>query len=118
VQQLHDRWGGRFLVDGGGPAASIADDLISKGLPVEKLATPEWTAACARMYDNIADMRIMIRTDERLDWAVAGLAKRPVGDRFVWDRRVASTDITPFEAITLALSGSPEKEVLPLAAWT
>ena len=122
ARQIHDRWGGKFVVDGGGPAASIADDLVNNNkVPadkVEKLTTPQMVAACSRIYDNIADMRIMIRRHERLDIAVAGLAKRPVGDRFVWDRRVASTDITPFEAITLALSGSPEREVLPLAAWS
>lgn len=102
ARELHDRWQGGFVFDGGGPAASLAADLEADGLPVQRLGGPEVVAACARIYDAIADARLVVRTDERINTAVAGLAKRPVGDRFVWDRRASSTDITPFMAATLA----------------
>lgn len=118
ARSLHDRWAGSFVIDGGGPAASLAADLEGAGLSVVPLSNPDVAKACARMYDNLADGRVQIRTAPALDVAVEGLAKRPVGDRFVWDRRVSSTDITPFFAATLALGASPEREVEPLAAWT
>jgi len=115
---LADRWGGRFVIDGGGPAASLAADLKAQGLVVNELSTTELAKACARMYDNLADGRVAVRSTAALDEAVAGLAKRPVGDRFIWSRNVSATDITPFVAATLALAASPEQELLPLAAWT
>ncbi len=119
VRQLREKWGGRFAIDGGGPAVSLADDLEQLDhIQVTRLSNAEWVAACSRMYDSLADQQVIVRTDERLDAAVQGLAKRPVGDRFVWDRRVSAADITPFVAATLALSVSPERKTEPLAAWT
>lgn len=115
---LRDRWGGRFVIDGGGPAASLVSDLEGAGLPVVQLSNAEVAKACARMYDNLADGRVTVRTAPAFDLAVEGLAKRPLGDRFVWARQVSATDITPFFAATLALGASPEREVEPLAAWT
>lgn len=118
AKAVHERWGGQFVIDGGGPAASLVDDLESAGVPVLQLSNADVVKACARMYDNLADGRVMVRTAPALDAAVEGLAKRPVGDRFVWSRSVSTTDITPFYAATLALGVSPEREAAPLAAWT
>lgn len=118
AQGLRDRWGGRFIIDGGGPAASLVADLEGAGLPVVQLSNADVAKACARMYDNLADGRVTVRTAEAFDAAVEGLAKRPVGDRFVWSRQASATDITPFFAATLALGASPEREIEPLAAFT
>jgi len=118
AKELKDRWGGRFAVDGGGPAAYIADELERAGLVVVRLSSAEVAAACARLYDSVADAKVIIRSAEALDRAVEGLAKRPVGDRFVWSRTSSTTDITPMFAATLALGVAPEKEVEPFAAWT
>ncbi len=102
VKSLMESWNARVVVDGGGPAASIADDLTAAGVDVERMSNAEVAAACASMYDAIADQKVQIRSHPLLDEAVGGLAKRPVGDRFIWSRSASQTDITPFMALTLA----------------
>ena len=110
AKALLERWRGRFVIDGGGPAVSVASDLEGEGLPVDKFSSAEVAAACARIYDALADSKLQVRTAEVLDIAVAGLAKRPVGDRFVWARSTSQTDITPFMAATLAYDHAARRE--------
>lgn len=97
-------WNGVVVVDGNGPAAYVADELESRGVRVERLSTGEVVASCSRMHDDIADGRARFRRDPDglMEAAVAGLAKRPVGDRYMWSRAGSSSDITPFMAATLA----------------
>lgn len=102
--ELVRNWGGVVVVDGNGPAASIGEDLQRMGVEVEFLSTPEVAAACARMYDAIADGTVKVRPSEPVDAAVAGLAKRSLGDRFMWSRSASDADVTPLFAETLAFS--------------
>ena len=108
AQSLYDRWGGSFVIDGGGLEVLTQRDSRAAGLPVVRLSFGDLAAACGRMYDAIADARVTFRSNEATDIAVAGLAKRPVTDRFVWARQASSTDPTPFVAATLALAKTPE----------
>ena len=108
IVDLVKKWGGSAVIDGGGSAAYLADDLERQQVPVERLSNPGYVAACARMFDRIADGKLRVRPHPDMDEAVEGLAKRPVGDRFVWSRSTSSTDITPFVAATLALSVEEE----------
>lgn len=106
-------WDATIVIDGGGPAAYIAEDLEKAGVRVERPGSADMAAACGRMYDDIADGRVIFSTrgkcdchdDRRLfthmDDAVAGLATKPAGDRKVWSRAASSSDITPFMAATL-----------------
>lgn len=118
ARALRERWGGRFVIDGGGPAGSLADGLQEAGVALLQMQTAEVAKACARMYDGLADGKVQVRTAPAFDLAVASLATRPLGDRFIWDRRVSGADITPFFAATLALGATPEKETELMAAWT
>jgi hypothetical protein len=68
----------------------------------------EVVGACARFYDRIADGQVRVKSHPTLDESVAGLVKRPVGDRFVWSRTSSSSDATPVMAATLALQGVAE----------
>lgn len=98
---LADKYNAVFVVDAGGPAVSLVAELETEVL-VEKLAFPEVAAACGQMHDAVADTQVTFRSHELFDIAVAGLAKKPVGDRFVWSRQASTADITPFFAATLA----------------
>jgi hypothetical protein len=69
---------------------------------VDAMSSADVAAACAQMYDAIADRKVMFRTDSVLDEAVSGLAKRPLGDRFIWSRSSSLSDISPFVAGCLA----------------
>lgn len=102
--QLVESWSGDVVVDGGGPAASIADELETAGVTVRRLTGGEVAVACARMYDGIADQKVKVRPAQPLDDAVAGLAKKTIGDRFVWARAASTADVTPLMAATLARS--------------
>jgi len=113
MKKLHGRRPGVIVVDGGGPAASLADDLESARLPVRRLTFGESASACGRMYDAIADGKIRVRPSPELDAAVDGVAKKPVGDRFVWSRSSSSADVTPLMAVTLAMHGSLQVAVEP-----
>lgn len=102
AKALHAAWKAEIVVDGAGPAAPIADDLEAEGVPVTRMSTPNVIASCGRMYDAIADQQVKFRPSAKMDDAVAGLAKRTAGDRFVWSRSASESDITPFFGATLA----------------
>lgn len=111
VQRLVDlqsRWGGQVVLDAGGPAGALLEDLEQAAVKVTGMGSAEVAAACARFYDRVADGQLRIRSNPLFDEAVAGLAKRPVGDRFVWSRSTSTSDVTPLMAATLALHGLPE----------
>lgn len=114
VTAKHD---GTWVVDGTGPAGSIADDLERAGLRVERLTGPDVAAACGRIYDDIADTTINIRTSDVLEAAVKGVEKRPVGDRFVWSRSASAADTTPLYSMTLAWHLSGAAGGWALGAW-
>lgn len=111
VQRLVDlqaEWGGSVVLDAGGPAGALIEDLERGGVKLAPLGSAEVVAACARFYDRVADNQVRIKSHPDLDEAVAGLAKRPVGDRFVWSRSTSTADVTPLMAATLALQGPTE----------
>ena len=112
MKELVGKWNNQgVVIDGGGPAVSIADELESQGVRVDRLSTPDLAAACARMYDDIAGARVTFEPSEAMDAALSGLQKRAMGDRFIWARQMSATDITPFVAATLAQSTKKEAEV-------
>lgn len=117
AQRLLESWHGVLAIDGGGPAASIAEDLETLSVPVERMGGAEVAAACACMYDAIADAKVTFRTDGAFETAIDGLAQRPIGDRFVWSRSASRADITPFMAATLAFERATHAEVPPLAGF-
>lgn len=110
MKTLTEHWGGRAVIDGGGPAVSIGDELEAAGIDVTRLTNAEYAAAVARMYDAIADQTVRVRPAQEFDDAIAGVARKPVGDRFVWSRSTSTADITPLVAATLAFSGSREPD--------
>lgn len=103
----------KVVVDGSGPAANIADDLEADGVKVRRMTSGEVASACGRIFDDIADGKIRIRTNSpELDRAVSGVATKVSGDRFRWSRSMSSEDVTPFFAVTLAY-GDREAVVKP-----
>lgn len=102
MQELCKRWKGTAAIDGGGPAAPIADVLEREDIAVERLTSAQIAAACGRIYDAIIERKVSVRTHSTLTAAVAGASKRAVGDRFVWSRAESATDATPLMAATIA----------------
>jgi hypothetical protein len=111
VANLMDRYRGTVYIDNGGSARSLGDDLETQdGRTIGRLSGAEVAAACGRIYDAIADATVRFRQHEALDAAVAGLGRKPIGDRFVWSQSSSTADITPFMAATLAYDGAMRDE--------
>ena len=101
--QLAQKWGATVAVDPGGPAGSFIPDLKMAGIEVVEVGGADLTKACGRFFDSVSERKVQIRTDARLDTAMAGAAKRPSGDAWVWTRKNSSSDISALVAVTIAL---------------
>ncbi|HUR24016.1 MAG TPA: terminase family protein [Acidimicrobiales bacterium] len=105
-----------WVVDAGGPAASLIPDLTAAGLRVHAASARELIDACGRFYDGVMERSIRIRRHAKLDDAAAGAAKRSIGDSWAFTRKNASTDVCPLVAATLALWGAGQAADVDVAA--
>lgn len=102
---LADLWRRRrphLVVDSGSPARDVTRALQARRVKVEELPTGDYTAACAELVTETHAATVGHRPDVALDAAVAAARKRPIGDRYVIDRRVA-VDVSPLTAAAAAL---------------
>ena len=98
--------GGRLVVlDGAGPAASLAPDLRKAGFEVVELGARELNAACGALYDDVVQTNLTHSGDPELYAAVKAAAKAPSGDSWRWGRKRSLEDITALYAVTLARHG-------------
>lgn len=88
------------VVDKGGPAASVVDDLEAEDVEVVQPSAAEVTEAYGQVYQAIMETTGTHHCDqEELNTAVAGAGTRKVGDRLAWDR-YAGSDSCPLVAAT------------------
>jgi hypothetical protein len=98
VAELVARHSGTVARDGLGPASTLPLD------GARDLDGPDMAAACSQLFDEVVDAAlpsIRVRHHPALSAAVAGVARQPRGERWVWSRRGAE-DVTPLEAVTVA----------------
>jgi hypothetical protein len=111
----------RVLVDSGGPAGSLVDELRAElGDLLVEVPPKGMAAACGQMFDAVVAGDVAHAPDADLDVAVAGASKRARGDAWVWDRRSSAVDVSPLSAVTLARWGAvgPEASVAePFVVW-
>ncbi len=106
AQELNERHGvARWVIDGGGPAGSLIGELERAGLTVHPVSARGMVDACAQFYDGVMEAKLQVRRHPKLDEAVAGAAKRRVGDAWAWTRRNTFVDVCPLVAATLSLWG-------------
>ena len=66
----------------------------------------QYGQACAQVYDDIVERRMVHRGQVELDEAVRGAKTKPLGDSaWKWARADAASDISPLIALTLARYG-------------
>lgn len=95
--------GARFVIDGGGPAASLIEPLELAGLIVDVLTTRDVGNATSWMLDGLKDGTIWHGPQTDLDTAVTGAKLRNIGDGMqAFGRLKSSVDIAPLEAVTFA----------------
>jgi phage terminase large subunit-like protein len=118
VVQLWDRWSPiAFVVDMAGPASTFVPDLEAAGVRVIRTNSREMAQACGRMFDAVLNDKLAHRGQPELTAAVAGAAKRKLGDAWAFSRSASSVDISPLVAATLALWGATtlEREAEPVS---
>lgn len=108
AEAVSKKWNGPVVIDGGGPAVPIGDELERRGVKVIRLTNADVATAAMTIYNAIADRKVKFRTHTDFDTALEGLAKRPVGDRFAWSRSTSLTDISPFTAATFSYVAAAE----------
>ena len=100
------------VVDEGGPAGHLVEDLRKAGVPVVTPAPRELAHASKDFREAVVGDEALLRHFDQaeLNTAVAGAGRRPLVDAWYWQRR-GEVDISPLEAVTLAAWGSrrPQK---------
>ncbi len=97
-----DNPGATFVVDGGGPAASLIEPLQNSGLTVVVLSLKDVARACAWLVDGVTERTVRHGPDPILAAAVGVTKWRDAGDQRVFGRRISSADISSIEAVTIA----------------
>ena len=85
---------GRVVVEARSPSAAL-------GLDAEELPVSDAVKASGSFYDGVADGLLRIRSDGRLDAALAAATKQPVGESWRIGRK-AGKDVCPLVAATMA----------------
>ena len=89
-----------ICIDGGGPAASLIDEIEAADVQVVRASIEDYKTACADLEDAINARQVTHGGYADLDEAVRGASWRTLGDRRVWARR--NGDVSMLEAVTLA----------------
>ncbi len=103
IVELHVTYGVPIALDKRGPAARFLDELIGKGIPVIELDTQDVSRSAVSFYDAVMNGGLTIRQNLDLDTAVAGAAKRSVGESWAWGRKSSRFDISLLVAASLGL---------------
>ena len=99
------------VIDGASPAASIIDELRQRGIKVTTTGARDMAAACGTFYDGVMEGWLHHIDQPQLNAANSSARKRPLGDAWAWNRKNASSDITPLVSCTLALWGAQSSTV-------
>ena len=105
LMDLNERWYPEaLLMDVGGPAATLVDDLEEAKVPIRPLTVVEFATSNVWLSDQVRDRKVAWLHHPALQAAVKALKWRPVGNRGLraFDRMVGS-DIGP--AISIAMAG-------------
>lgn len=108
LEELTARYGGTVTFDGRGPASGLDGIMSVRG--ANPLSSGQVAEACSGFFDAVVESQVRVRQENALDAAVRGVARRQVGDRFVWARRGSRRDVTPLFAVTMAWAGGVAEE--------
>lgn len=104
------------LCDTAGPAGSLVPQLEERGVAVTCVSAQEYANACGHFVDLVEQAAFTHLGTGELAAAVRGATKRPLGDKWAWQRR-SGVDISPLVAVTLAAWGVVAARSEPEFAW-
>lgn len=98
------------VIDRRSPAGAFIDELEQYGVTVIVPSTSEVGDGCGSFTSGVqprkGEVADIVHIDQLdLKEAVAGADKRPLADKWGWDKKSSATDITPLVAVTLAAWG-------------
>ena len=99
------------VVDSASPAASLLDEFAAAKIKVTTTGSRDMANACGQLYDGVMDARLKHTDQLQVNLALSVAGKRPLGDAWAWNRKSATSDITPVVAETLALWGAQTSDV-------
>ncbi len=101
------------IADAGSPTAALFDDFKAARVRVVAPTVRELGSACAQLLQGVVVGAVHHIGQPQLDYAVSLAGKRPLGDTGMWvfSRKLATADITPVQAVTLALWGAQQTKV-------
>lgn len=109
LRELQVAWGTNatpVVVDAGSAAGSLIPELERKRVRLMFINAKQHGQACAQVYDDIVERRMVHRGQVELDEAVRGSKTKPLGDSaWKWAKTDATADISPLIALTLARHG-------------
>lgn len=111
IKDLVERWKPcAVVVDRGSPAGALMPRLEEAGVEILSPSTRDYAGACMSFYTDVMPRQnspsvFRHRDQAPLNSAVAGVEWRNLADLKAWNRRGASADISPLEAVTLARWG-------------
>lgn len=103
LAELHKRHRCRVIIQRTGPLGYMIEELERAGVRVTAATEADYGDAVARFRTMAAAGELAHQADPRLDLAVDGAVSRKRGDREVWSRKDASTDLAPLVAATFAV---------------
>ena len=103
AKRIQDKLGCEVVIGGTGPASDLIPALEAAGVRLTIAKAGDSADACAGIFDAVREKRVAHPNNTVLNRAVADAKKRIRDDRWVWDRRNSASDISPLEAVTLAL---------------
>jgi hypothetical protein len=98
------------VIDKASPASAYIEELESLGITVIVPNSSEYGSACGQFYSGVqprkGEVADIVHIDQLgLNEAVAGADKKPLGDKWKWNKQNSASDITPLVAATLASWG-------------
>ena len=118
AQRIQSERGCPVVIAGTGPAADLIPALEAAGVRLTIAKGGDSADACAGIFDAVRDKRLSHPNHPELNAAVAGAKQRKREDRWSWDRRNSAHDISPLEAVTLALWAATQQTSDPWEVWT
>jgi hypothetical protein len=95
-----------IIIDPASAAGSLIPGLQEAGIEPELLTGRERAAACGALYDAVVeDGRFRHLNQPQLNAAVAGAKRKDMSDAWVFDRKTPGVDISPLDAVSLAVFG-------------
>lgn len=100
-------------LDRKGPASIIADQLTGLDIRLADIPAADLAATGPALLDLLRNMAVRHQPSEPLDKAVGVAVRRWSGDTWYLDRRQSPGDISPIEAMQLAVWGCRHRQPTP-----